>query len=167
MDWWLIIGLIILFLGFSVFFGAPYVPSHRRDVKKLFDEAVHLKPDDLVVDFGSGDGLVLREVARRGARAVGLEIHPVLAIISWFAARKFGGLVKTRLTNAWRASFPQATTIVYAFSVDKDGPKLFKKVSAEAARLEKALKLVCYGNPLPSIKATRQCGAYYLYTVKP
>ncbi len=166
MDWILVIGLIVLFLGFSVFFGAPYVPSHRKDIQSLFEKGYPLKKSDVVVDFGSGDGVVLREVARQGAQAVGLEIHPLLILISWLASRRFGRKVRVRWTNAWHVSFPKETTVVYAFSVDRDGPRLLKKVQAEATRLEKPLTLICYGNPIDGMKP-RTFGAYLIYTVKP
>ena len=72
-----IIGSLVVLVGISVFFGAPYVPSIRRDVRRLFDTEISLQPHDVVLDIGSGDGLVLREVSRRGAKAIGYEIHPL------------------------------------------------------------------------------------------
>jgi len=44
-----------------------------------------LKPNDLVIDLGSGDGLFVIEAARRGAKAVGYEINPILV---WWSRRK-------------------------------------------------------------------------------
>jgi hypothetical protein len=61
---------IFLFFGLVVFLGAPYVPSHRKDVKKAF-EHFDINNSDLLVDAGSGDGLVLRIASSFGAKAVG------------------------------------------------------------------------------------------------
>ena len=76
----LIIGLsaIAIIVGFSAFMGAPYLPSHRRDVARAFDELYPLSSSDVLLDIGSGDGVVLRQASKRGARAIGYEIHPLL-----------------------------------------------------------------------------------------
>ena len=55
-----ILAVVVLILGFTAFFGAPYVPSRRKELKMLFDETYKLNPNDTLVDLGSGDGVVLR-----------------------------------------------------------------------------------------------------------
>ena len=59
MVWYIIAGLIV-FAGFTAFTGAPYVPSKPREVKRAFTKLYKLSAKDVVVDIGSGDGLVLR-----------------------------------------------------------------------------------------------------------
>ena len=76
------IAAVVLLFGFVAFTGAPYVPSRRRDLQKAFDELYRLKKTDVLVDIGSGDGIVLREASRRGARAIGYELQPLLVLIS-------------------------------------------------------------------------------------
>jgi len=164
--WIYIIGAIIVFLGLSVFFGAPYVPSHRRDIKRLFDELTPVGPEDVVLDIGSGDGIVLREASRRGARAVGYEIHPLFVGISKLLSMGDGQVV-VRWANAWTAPFPKDVTLVYAFAVGRDGKKLSNKVQHEANTLGRPLMLVCYGNPLPSKEPVRIFEAYHLYRFEP
>ena len=57
--------------------GAPWVPTHRRTVRKMLTMA-RVQPGELVYDLGSGDGRVLTMAAREfGARAVGIEIDPL------------------------------------------------------------------------------------------
>jgi SAM-dependent methyltransferase len=68
-------------LGLSVLWprlrGAPWLPMPKRAVYKLLDMA-KVGPDDVVYDLGCGDGRVIIAAARRyGARAVGIEIHPL------------------------------------------------------------------------------------------
>ena len=109
MLWIYIVGSIIVFIGISAFFGAPYVPSHRKDVKRLFDELTPVGEGDTVLDIGSGDGLVLREASRRGARAVGYEIHPLFVGISRMAS--FGDeKVRVHWANAWVATIETMST---------------------------------------------------------
>ena len=57
--------------------GAPYVPTHGRDIEKLF-ELYRFRGTDVLVDLGSGDGRVLAAAAHRGVRAVGYELNPCL-----------------------------------------------------------------------------------------
>lgn len=166
MLWIYVFGCIAVFLGISAFFGAPYVPSRRRDVKRMFDELVPIDLNDVVLDIGSGDGLVLREVSRRGARAVGYEIHPLFFVISRFLSTG-DPRVAIRLVNAWTTPFPDNVTVLYVFSVGRDGLRLTRKVQKEVNRIGRPIKLVCYGNPLPGITPAESFEAYFLYIFQP
>lgn len=166
MAWIYIIGGLFTLYGFSVFFGAPYVPSRRRDVKRMFDTLHPVRSGDLVIDLGSGDGLILREASRRGAKALGYEISPILVAISQWLSRH-DKKVSVSVANFWRSTFPDETTVVYAFSVEKDARKLTKKIQTESNRLQKPLILICYGSPLPRITPERTFEAYHLYQFQP
>ena len=166
MDWMLIVGGVVILLGFSAFFGAPYVPSRRRDLTRMFDELYPLNATDTLIDVGSGDGVVLREASQRGATAVGYEISPLfVAIAKWFS--RGDKKVTVTMANFWLAKFPPATTVIYAFSVERDGSRMTKKIQAEATRLNKPLTLICYGSPLPKKSAKRTFEAYHLYLFEP
>ena len=60
---WVVGGVLVLF-ALTAFTGAPYVPSHRRDIQRVFREGVKLTKDDVVLDIGAGDGIVLIEAAK-------------------------------------------------------------------------------------------------------
>jgi hypothetical protein len=166
MLWVYIVGMVVVLVGISVFFGAPYVPSHRKDVRRMFEGLVPISEGDVVLDIGSGDGIVLREASRRGARAIGYEIHPLFVGISKIAS--FGdSRVQVKWTNAWTAPFPKSVTLVYIFAVGRDGVKLMKKMQREADALGRPLTLVCYGNALPGKTPVQTFEAYYLYTFEP
>ena len=166
MDWMYVAAGIVVLLGFSAFFGAPYVPSRRRDVTRMFDELYPLRADDTLIDVGSGDGIILREASRRGARTVGYEISPLfVAIAKWLS--RGDKKVTVTMANFWLAKFPSATTVIYAFSVNRDGNKMRNKIQAEATRLNKPLTLICYGSPLPKKSAKRTFEAYHLYLFEP
>ncbi len=166
MVWIYVAGAIVVLLGFSVFFGAPYVPSRRRDLTRMFDNLYPLSTSDVVIDVGSGDGVILREASRRGAKAIGYEISPLLVGISKWLSRH-DDKVTVSMANFWQATFPEETTVIYAFSVERDANKLQKKIQNEANRLQKPLTLICYGSPLPKIKALRTFEAYHLYQFYP
>ncbi|MGE5327872.1 MAG: hypothetical protein ACM3KH_00905, partial [Thiobacillus sp.] len=103
-----------MLFSFMVFFGAPYVPSRPSFIRQAFDELYSLSDKDVLVDIGSGDGSVLREASRRGSRAVGYEINPLLVILSKLISGK-DKKVQVVLTDFWRSHLPKDTTVIYLF----------------------------------------------------
>ena len=160
----IVFGIVFIF-GLVVFIGAPYVPSHKKYVRRTFDH-FNIGRDDVLVDVGSGDGIVLRIASRYGATAVGYEINPLLVAVSRLLSID-DSRVKVLLQNFWRAQLPDETTIVYAFSVSRDEKKLTKLLQREANRLQRPLKLLCYGSPFKHIQASAIFEAYYLYIFQP
>lgn len=162
MTWFYAIGVIIVLIGASAFFGAPYVPSRRRDVRRMFDELYPLLADDVVFDAGSGDGLVLREASRRGAKAYGYEINPIFWALSRLLSLKDPN-VRVALRNFWYTPLPDAMTLFYIFSVSRDGKRLVARLQKERIRRDRPFTVVCYGSPLPGVTPTRSFEAYTLY----
>ena len=162
MTWVYIVGIFIVIIGAGAFFGAPYVPSRRRDVRRMFDTLYPLSKNDVVFDAGSGDGLILREVSRRGATAVGYEFNPLFWGISKAISSSYKR-VTIKLANFWTEPFPDDVTMVYAFTVTRDGKKLLKKITRERERLGRPLTIICYGSPLLGVKPTKSYEAYNLY----
>lgn len=160
------VGAVALIIGAGAFFGAPYVPTRRRDIKRLFDQAYPLQSSDTVLDFGSGDGLVLREVISRGAKGIGYEINPFFYLISRLSLRHLPRAT-IRLVNAWTTPFPKGVTVVYIFSVGRDGRRLERKMQREVNRIGKPIILICYGNSLPSVKTLQTFEAFFLYEFRP
>jgi len=71
----------------------PYVPTPMRVVDRML-ELAEVGPSDYLIDLGSGDGRIPVAAARRGARALGVDIDPV-RIDEAHAAARFAG-VETR-----------------------------------------------------------------------
>lgn len=162
---WIIGGVVLLF-GLVVFRGAPYVPSQKRFVRQAFSELYPLGAEDVLVDVGSGDGIVLRLASERGARAVGYELNPLLVIISRLLSRR-DDRVEVKLADFWLTPLPDDTTIIYAFAVTRDIKKMTKKMQREADRLQRPLRFMSYGNALTGREADMSLSAYYLYTFYP
>ena len=163
---WVVLGLVLLF-GLTAFIGAPYVPSHRSALRKAFSELRPVGADDLVVDIGSGDGVVLGIVAKRGAKGLGIEINPVLVAISWLATRRFSGRVKIRLGDLWQAKFPEQTTVVYAFGESRDIKRMYAKVQNESNRLGRSIDFMSYGFSVPEHEPAKTGHGFYLYRLNP
>jgi len=161
----IVIALVFAF-GFVVFRGAPYVPSHRKEAIGAFDELYKIGNKDVLVDVGSGDGIILRLAARRGARAIGYELNPILVVISRFLSRK-NKKVRVVLTDFWLKNLPNNTTIVYAFTVSRDSKKLAEKLQSEATRLNRDVYLMTYGAPLKQKTELRKRRGHHLYLFSP
>ena len=159
-------GIVVFIFGFVVFRGAPYVPSHRRQVERAFDELYPVTGKDVVVDVGSGDGIVLRLASRRGARAIGYELNPILVILSQFLSRH-DKKIRVQLSDFWLTSLPLETTVVYGFLVTRDIEKMARKLQFEANRLNRPIYFICYGASIKSRPKLRELGAHHLYQFEP
>lgn len=160
-----IVAIVVLF-GIVAFRGAPYVPSHPRQVRKAFTELYPLTSADVVVDAGSGDGLVLRAAVRCGARAVGYELNPLLVVMSrlwsWGQRR-----IEVHTADFWRVTPPSDMTLLYAFSVSRDVAKLERYVQAIANRQQRSFHVMMYGASLPTLPVKATMGAHTLHIVTP
>jgi ubiquinone/menaquinone biosynthesis C-methylase UbiE len=54
--------------------GLPFM-QRRIEARYMFSRGVDVKPGDVALDVGSGDGLFTIELAKRGARAFGVDIE--------------------------------------------------------------------------------------------
>lgn len=165
--WWLYVTLaVILIFGVVVFRGAPYVPSHRKYARQAFNELYEVTSKDVLVDIGSGDGIILRLAASQGARAIGYEINPILVVISKLLARG-DPKISTRLADFWLVDLPADTTIVYAFAVTRDIEKIGAKLQKTADKLGRPVWLMTYGAPVKSRSPVRALQAHTLYKFEP
>lgn len=162
----IVFSILVIAFGFVVFWGAPYVPSHRREAEKAFEVLHPLSKKDLVVDLGSGDGVIVRLAAAKGAQAVGYELNPLLVIVSRLFSRRFAN-IEIHTTNFWQRHLPASTTVVYVFSVTRDMAKLETKLQTEADYLGRSFHLVLYAMSLPTKKPTKVHRAHTLYAFAP
>jgi SAM-dependent methyltransferase len=128
-------ALYFLVLGFlfwliwPIFMGAIFLPTPMNIVEKMLDIA-EVGEGDVLYDLGSGDGRIILEAARRGAKAVGVEVDPIRVLWSRLKARRFGDRVgvirgdffKTPLTGA---------TVVTVYQGESINNRLRAKFEAE------------------------------------
>ena len=161
----LIIAVLILLYGFTAFFGAPYVPSLKSELEKAFTKLYKISNKDLLIDLGAGDGIVQKVASKYGAKSVGIELNPVIALIAKFRLRKYKN-AKIITKNFYRYEFPKETTVIYVFGDSRDLTKIFKKIEKEAKRLKKPLKVISYGFQTKEHKLLKNVDAYFLYEVR-
>ncbi|MDQ5847507.1 MAG: methyltransferase domain-containing protein, partial [Pseudomonadota bacterium] len=67
----------------------PYVVTPMEIVERMLRMA-EVRKDDYVIDLGSGDGRIIIEAAKRGARGLGVDLDPSLVKHATENAHKAG-----------------------------------------------------------------------------
>lgn len=162
-----IFGVVAIIFLLTALTGAPYVPTQRRELHHAFDAMRPLKSTDVVLDIGSGDGVVLDEVAKRGARAIGYEINFFLVWYARIRLRRHAARARVELKDLWSSSFPDDVTLVYTFGESRDIAKMYDKVQKEATRLGRNIEFLSYGFAVKGKKPMYKHRAHFLYEVAP
>ncbi len=163
-DWifwvvWAIGVLLILAYGFVIPFGAPFLPTMKGQREDALD-LLNLKPGQVFVDLGSGDGSLLVLAAARGLKATGYEINPFLWLYSWLRTRRYGSRVNVRLKSFWRADLSDADG-VFVFLITHHMKRLDKLLAGRGGN--KNLKVVSHAFAIPGKKLIKKSGAMFLY----
>ena len=89
-----------------------WVPTQEELVERMLDLA-KVKPQDFVIDLGSGDGRTVITAAKRGATALGIEYNPDMVELSRQNAAKAGVSDKATFVKAdlFESDFSKATVI--------------------------------------------------------
>lgn len=83
---WVYIGLNLWTLATKPF-GAQWVPAEMHKVRTML-KLVDIKPGEILYDLGCGDGRIVIEASKAyKAKAVGIEIDPIRALISRLKVR--------------------------------------------------------------------------------
>ncbi len=155
----LIILFVILFcFSFVLLFGAPYLPTLSKDAEKAF-ELAELKPGQLILELGCGDGKMLIYAAKKGVKSIGYEINPILFLIAYFRTRKYSKYASVRLANFWNVSLPKADC-VYVFLLNRYMTKLDKLLNKYKY---KPIKLISFAFEIPDKKSIAKANSIFLY----
>lgn len=166
MIWWILAATVfILLFGLGIIAGgAPFVPTRKKWIKDAMVLA-NIKPSDIVVDLGSGDGSVLMAAIESGAQAaIGYEISPLLVIWSRFRLRKLSNKVTIIDKNFFNVDLPKEITVVYMFQATRalKGVKAYFESQKLHLQTDK-LRIVCFGFEIPGCKAVGERGGMMLY----
>jgi SAM-dependent methyltransferase len=108
----------------------PYVQTPMEIVERMLRMA-EVKKDDYVIDLGSGDGRIIIEAAKRGARGLGVDLDPNLVKHATENAQRAG--VADRVSFAQRDIFEtdlSAATVVAFYLLPDFNAKLLPKLLA-------------------------------------
>ncbi|MDR0957473.1 MAG: hypothetical protein LBM09_02780 [Candidatus Nomurabacteria bacterium] len=162
---WAICLAIIVVVGIGVLCGgAPFVPTRKKWINDALDLA-KIKPDDVIVDLGSGNGEVLKMAIKCGAkRAVGYEVNPFLVWWSRVRLRKFDDKIEVKNSDFFRTNLPSDTTIIYLFQVDKVLRKIPDFLMQQKSKLQtKKLRVIVFGFQIPDKKPIREQNGMKIY----
>lgn len=153
----LLIGLILVF-GLVVLVGPPYVPTLQKQKLAALD-LLDLTPGQTLLEVGSGDGRVMREAAKRGLKVVGIELNPVLVLVSRLVTWRYRKQVRVVWGNVWQVEWPSADG-VFTFLLPRLMGRLDQRI---AAWHTKPLQLASFAFQIPGKKPTRQKQGVFLY----
>jgi SAM-dependent methyltransferase len=113
-----------------------FVPTPLEVVRAMLTLA-DVGPGDVVYDLGSGDGRIVIEAARRGARGVGIDLDPALVAQASVNASKAGVLDRVRFIEGdfFTADLSQASVVtMYLLSSinQRLRPKLLRELEPGA-----------------------------------
>ena len=154
----LVVAVVLICFTGVLLFGAPYLPTLRRQTEvslKLAD----LKAGDRLLELGCGDGRMVLAAARRGIKVVGYELNPILAFIAWLRTFRYRSNVRIIWGDFWRKDWPEAEA-VFVFLLPKYMSKLDKKLVRYP---HKPLKLVSFAFTIPDRAIDTEERGVYLY----
>lgn len=154
----LIIILIILCFAFVILFGAPYLPTLKKQQRTALN-LLDLKTGQTLLDLGCGDGRILLAAAKRRIRGVGYELNPILFLVAKIITWRYRKTVKIYLADFWYEKWPQVDG-VYVFLIKKYMDNLNNKIIQNNC---KNIKVVSYAFKIPGKKWIKKIGAMYLY----
>jgi cyclopropane fatty-acyl-phospholipid synthase-like methyltransferase len=146
-------GLLVIAItsiAWTMFRGAPWVPTSVRTVLKMLKMA-ETGPDDVVYDLGCGDGrIILAAVRRFDSRAVGIEIDPLRYIWSLLIITLLGHRDRIQVVygDFFSKDLSQAD-VVTCYLLQSTNEKLESKLLRE---LKPGARVVSYTFTFPKMK---------------
>jgi hypothetical protein len=160
MIWLVIVGVSSLVLYNLLFSGPPYLPTITRDIEQVFDK-LKISKGDFLVDLGSGDGRALLAASVRGAGVSGVEINPILVLVSRYRLRN-RKLANVRWGSMWRYEIPKETTHIFIFGAGSFMKRFAKRIDDFAHANGKVL-VISYGFGFEGRKAVQEVGPFHVY----
>ncbi len=149
--------LVVICFGFVIIFGAPYLPTHKKQAELALD-LLDLKKGQNFYELGCGDGKVLIMAAQRGCQVVGYELNPLLYIFAKIRTYKHKS-ISVKYGNFWVKDLSKADG-VFVFLLDKFMSRLDQKLSNE---LKPGVKLASYTFKIPNKKLYASEQGVFIY----
>ncbi len=157
---YLLLVAVLTLVLFTSLSAAPWVPTRKFDVEALLNDAKITKGIHYV-ELGCGDGRLVKASARRGAKAVGYELNPLLFIVAWVSTLNTPN-AKIVFKNFWNVDLSKAD-VVMAFIMPRTLPRLDNKLAQE---LKPSAILVSYIFPVEGRKAIKRGKSWHIYRYK-
>ena len=149
-----------------IFLGAPFLPSYKKSETRYLDEVFNLlqehktRDDCKFVDLGSGDDRVVIGFAQRGYGSYGIEINPILVLISMIKI-KMAGVKNAKIIrgNFWKFDLSHFD-IIYFFQY-KLANKFLERKLKNHSKNEVIIISACF--PLKNFNLIKRVGNFYIY----
>src|SRR5688572_15728555 len=118
----------------------PYVQTPMEIVERMLRMA-EVRKDDYVIDLGSGDGRIVIEAAKRGARGLGVDLDPNLVRLATENAQKAGLHDRARfeVRDIFQTDLSAATVVAFYLLPDFNA-----KLLARLLRLKPGTRIVSH-----------------------
>lgn len=159
-----LLNVIVSLVTKDLFSGAYFAETSNERLQDIFT-VVKPTAKDTVLDLGSGDGRVVLAFAKQGIPATGIEINPLLVLLSlikfFFSDAKTKANANIQNGNLWQLDFsPYSVVIIYG--LPSMMPKLKKKCKKE---LQPGTKIVSTYFPIPGWKYNKKLNDIHLYKI--
>ncbi len=145
-------AVFFFFLVVAFVTGGPFVPSSKLAVSAMINLG-KVGPGMRVYDLGSGDGRLVAAAKKKGAKATGFEINPILVLYANLRGRP------TRWASLWRANLSDAD-IVFAYLLPGHMDKLMDKLKRQC---KKGTLVISNSFIFPNWKALRSDEKNHIY----
>lgn len=161
--WWILFVFVVGSFGFVVLFGAPYLPTLKRQAHSAVSLA-NLKPGQVLLELGCGDGKVMIAAAQQGIVVVGYELNPILVLVCKMRTWRYRKLVRVVWGNFFAASWPPADAI-FVFLHPRYMQRLDAKIIEYKTTLpaKTKLKLISFAFAVPGKKSVADRDGVLLY----
>lgn len=162
----LLLGAIALLIptAYAGKIGAPWAPTRRKAIDSVFEQ-IEVGEGDLVVDLGAGDAKVLLAASRRGARAVGYELSPIMWVVAFVRTMHRKG-ISVRYKNFFKARLPKRTTVLFTFLMPENMDTVRSYIQSQ--NVEELRYVVVYAFKFDDVDAIAtirepQCAPMFVY----
>lgn len=141
--------------------GSPYLPSGDEEIIRTLRG---MKKGSVVADLGCGDGRLLIEAVKAGAKeAHGWEIEPAVYVKALQNVRQAGlqGKVFIHFGDMWRAPLGRFD-VVFIYQLERYAKRFVKKFRKE---MSPEAVVVANTYPLRELKPFKTDGKLYFYRV--
>lgn len=151
----LALAIYITYLCLAFVTGAPFVPSTRPVAEKMV-ELARIHKGQVVYDLGSGDGRILKLATAAGAKAIGFEINPFLALYANLRD------ARTRWKNFWSQDLSHAD-VIFVYLLPWKMARLGEKITREC---KPGTLIVSNSFIFPNLKILRQDTFHHIYVFR-
>lgn len=156
-----VIGVTIVWAGL---FGAPWVPTRKKDHKAIKD-FFEFGEKDVFYDLGCGDGRILEEVCPFVGRAIGIEISFLNFLFCYFRFF-FNKKVKIKWKSFYKEDL-SSSSVIYMFQLPSVNRRLIEKFKRE---LKPGTRIIAYVFTFPdwvpiSVHTAESGSKFYVYKI--